>query len=300
MLHKTRNLRRASAAASARAAVTARRPMMILGTATAALLGAALTAGLVSAPAAGAEQPDATAIVSAFVTGSELPTKNADTAAITMVEAREAVAAADALTDEVAESGLAIDPAVAPLDTTDLQDRIDALDDRAEMPVLVLAALTADSVTETEGVLADTEKLQAAFTAAQEQKAAADAAQAAAEQAAAEQAAQLASLAATNTVDGAKATAQQMAANQYGWGADQLSCLDSLWNKESGWNYQAYNDSSGATGIPQSLPGSKMASAGSDWETNAATQIAWGLGYISSVYGTPCSAWSHSQSTDWY
>jgi hypothetical protein len=74
----------------------------------------------------------------------------------------------------------------------------------------------------------------------------------------------------------------------------------SLWSKESGWNYQAYNDSSGATGIPQALPGSKMASAGSDWQSSASTQIAWGLGYISSVYGTPCSAWGHSQSTNWY
>lgn len=85
----------------------------------------------------------------------------------------------------------------------------------------------------------------------------------------------------------------------YGWGGDQFSCLNSLWNKESGWNYKAYNPS-GATGIPQALPGSKMASAGSDWQTNAATQVAWGLGYISSVYGTPCSAWSHSQAMNWY
>ncbi|WP_102192334.1 phospholipase [Microbacterium aurantiacum] len=300
MLHKTRTLRRASAVASARAAVTARRPMMILGTATAALLGAALTAGIVSAPAAGAEHLAPAATVSAFATGADVPAKHADAAAITVAEARDAVASADALTAEVAASGLAVDPAVAAVDTSDLHDRIDALEDRAEMPVLVLAVLTEDSAAETEEIVAGTAALQAAFTAAQEQKAAADAAQAAAEQAAAEAAAQAASLAATNTVDGAKATAQQMAANQYGWGADQFSCLESLWNKESGWNYQAYNDSSGATGIPQSLPGSKMASAGSDWETNAATQIAWGLGYISSVYGTPCGAWSHSQSTDWY
>ena len=57
---------------------------------------------------------------------------------------------------------------------------------------------------------------------------------------------------------------------------------------------------SGATGIPQSLPGSKMASAGADWQSNATTQIRWGLGYIQSVYGTPCSAWGHSQATNWY
>ncbi|MFK4808348.1 phospholipase, partial [Microbacterium sp. ZW CA_36] len=109
-----------------------------------------------------------------------------------------------------------------------------------------------------------------------------------------------AALAAANTPDGAKATARQMAASQYGWGDGEFSCLESLWNKESGWNYQAYNSGSGATGIPQSLPGNKMASAGADWQTNATTQIAWGLGYIAGSYGTPCAAWGHSQATDWY
>jgi hypothetical protein len=88
--------------------------------------------------------------------------------------------------------------------------------------------------------------------------------------------------------------------SRYGWGGDQFSCLDSLWTKESGWNYQAYNADGGATGIPQALPGSKMASAGADWQTSAATQIAWGLEYISAAYGTPCSAWSHSQAMNWY
>ncbi len=107
-------------------------------------------------------------------------------------------------------------------------------------------------------------------------------------------------LAAANTPDGARAFAADLAASQYGWGADQFQCLDKLWQKESGWSYTAYNASSGATGIPQSLPGSKMATAGADWETNAATQITWGLGYIKSAYGTPCSAWSHSQSMNWY
>ena len=91
-----------------------------------------------------------------------------------------------------------------------------------------------------------------------------------------------------------------MASAEYGWGGDQFSCLVSLWNKESGWNYKAFNSGSGATGIPQALPGSKMASAGSDWQSSASTQISWGLGYISSVYGSPCSAWGHSQATDWY
>lgn len=85
-----------------------------------------------------------------------------------------------------------------------------------------------------------------------------------------------------------------------GWGQDQYSCLVALWNKESGWRYNAANRSSGAYGIPQALPGRKMASAGSDWQTNPATQITWGLGYISGRYGSPCGAWKHSKSVGWY
>jgi hypothetical protein len=104
----------------------------------------------------------------------------------------------------------------------------------------------------------------------------------------------------SNTIPGARATARSMAAARFGWGSGQFSCLSQLWQKESGWNYRAYNRSGGATGIPQALPGSKMASAGSDWRTNAATQIRWGLTYIKSSYGTPCSAWAHSRALNWY
>ncbi len=81
--------------------------------------------------------------------------------------------------------------------------------------------------------------------------------------------------------------------------SSQYSCLDQLWERESGWNYEAEN-ASGAYGIPQALPGSKMASAGADWATDPTTQIRWGLGYIKSVYGTPCSAWAHELSSGWY
>jgi hypothetical protein len=87
--------------------------------------------------------------------------------------------------------------------------------------------------------------------------------------------------------------------SSYGWGANQMSCLNSLWNRESGWNVHAAN-ASGAYGIPQALPGSKMSSAGPDWANNPTTQIKWGLGYIKSMYGSPCGAWGHSQSTGWY
>ncbi|MFB9375649.1 lytic transglycosylase domain-containing protein [Kineococcus gynurae] len=96
-----------------------------------------------------------------------------------------------------------------------------------------------------------------------------------------------------------QAAAQALAADR-GWGADQFGCLVKLWNKESGWRWDADNPSSSAYGIPQALPGKKMASAGADWETNPLTQITWGLGYIENRYGSPCRAWSHSQSVNWY
>lgn len=85
-----------------------------------------------------------------------------------------------------------------------------------------------------------------------------------------------------------------------GWSEGQFTCLVKLWNRESGWNAAARNSSSGAYGIPQALPGGKMASAGADWRTNAATQIEWGLGYIAGRYGDPCGAWQHSERVNWY
>ncbi|WP_026119872.1 aggregation-promoting factor C-terminal-like domain-containing protein [Nocardiopsis ganjiahuensis] len=98
----------------------------------------------------------------------------------------------------------------------------------------------------------------------------------------------------------AKEIALQMVLDE-GWDADQFhGCLEPLWEKESNWNHTAQNPSSGAYGIPQSLPGDKMASHGSDWQTNPATQISWGLSYIKDRYGNPCGAWSHSQANNWY
>lgn len=97
----------------------------------------------------------------------------------------------------------------------------------------------------------------------------------------------------------AKAIAAGMVAAR-GWGSEQYDCLVALWQKESSWNVFAYNASSGAYGIPQSLPGSKMASVGADWETNPATQITWGLNYIQGRYGEPCGAYASSQSRGWY
>ena len=104
--------------------------------------------------------------------------------------------------------------------------------------------------------------------------------------------------AAAVTAGSAQAIAYDMVLAR-GWDDSQFNCLVSLWNRESGWRTNASNPS-GAYGIPQALPGSKMASAGADWQTNPATQITWGLGYISGRYGTPCGAWNSFQAKGWY
>ena len=98
-------------------------------------------------------------------------------------------------------------------------------------------------------------------------------------------------------------TAQSIAYNMMAsFGFDPktfFGCLVDIWNRESGWRYDAEN-ASGAYGIPQALPGSKMASAGPDWQTNPATQIKWGLGYIKQLYGNPCAAWSFEEANGYY
>ncbi|WP_350346891.1 hypothetical protein ABIQ69_09550 [Agromyces sp. G08B096] len=188
--------------------------------------------------------------------------------------------AIDTAKDTLAVAQTALQAADGKVDASGLASSVASLGDYERLPLGSLVDLTRQT------------KEQAAQAAA----AAAEFDRAQAEQAAAAAAA----LAAANTPDGAKAYARDLAASQYGWGDDQFQCLVNLWQKESGWNYQAMNASSGATGIPQSLPGSKMATAGADWQTSAATQVRWGLGYIAGSYGTPCSAWSHSQSVNWY
>ena len=85
-----------------------------------------------------------------------------------------------------------------------------------------------------------------------------------------------------------------------GWDGRQWNCLRDLWIKESGWSTRSSNASGTAWGIPQALPGSKMAKFGSDWRTNPVTQIKWGLHYIDNRYGNPCSAWNHFQNHNWY
>lgn len=186
--------------------------------------------------------------------------------------------------DTITVANATLAAAQGKVDASGLAASVASLSEYRSIPVDEVADLTKVTKTEAERTAA----AAAAWEQAQAEAAAAAAAAAAAEQAA------------VNTPDGARAFARDLAASQYGWGGDQFQCLNNLWQKESGWSYTAYNASSGATGIPQSLPGSKMATAGADWQTNARTQITWGLGYIKSAYGTPCSAWSHSQSVNWY
>jgi len=108
---------------------------------------------------------------------------------------------------------------------------------------------------------------------------------------------------AASAASAASGSAQRVAEGmlgRYGWSSGQYSCLYPLWERESGWRVTAENPSSGAYGIPQALPGSKMASAGPGWRTDAATQIRWGLGYIRGSYGSPCAAWAHEKAHGWY
>ncbi|MDR1387299.1 MAG: ubiquitin-like domain-containing protein [Propionibacteriaceae bacterium] len=108
-----------------------------------------------------------------------------------------------------------------------------------------------------------------------------------------------AKLPASATPGSAQALAHQQVLDR-GWDGQQFLCLVELWTRESGWRVDASNPSSGAYGIPQALPGSKMAQIGDDWRTNPATQITWGLNYISNRYGSPCQAWSFFQARGWY
>ena len=117
-------------------------------------------------------------------------------------------------------------------------------------------------------------------------------------QAARKQAAELAARKAA--ASGSPRQVAQAMLGSFGWSSSQFSCLDPLWEHESAWSVTAANPGSGAYGIPQALPGSRMASAGPDWQTSAATQIRWGLRYIKDTYGSPCAAWSHEQATGWY
>jgi hypothetical protein len=140
---------------------------------------------------------------------------------------------------------------------------------------------------------------KAAAAKAAAKAAAAKSAQQAAARKAAAQRAQSARRAAATPSGSPQQIAERML-GQFGWSSSQFSCLQPLWEHESGWSVTAENPTSGAYGIPQSLPGAQMASAGADWQSNAATQIRWGLTYIQGRYGSPCGAWAHEESANWY
>ncbi len=312
-------------------------PRLPFRSATPVLVCAGLVAGMLATTGA-ALPPSSDTTASAAADHSErisAPLSSmTEKGASALVDARNAVAEARAVTADIDASGLTVPASNTVVDTRALGVYIDKLGDLDIMPTLLIPALTTDATAEIQNVRIKTATLRGQLDAAVEKKAeeeaaakaaaeAAAAAQAAAEAAAAAQAAAEAAAAAAAAeaeasssssssssssvpsvdvnVDPASAQgiARSMMAANYGWGDDQFACLVSLWNRESGWRVNAAN-SSGAYGIPQALPGSKMASAGADWQTNPATQIAWGLGYIAGRYSNPCGAWGHSESNGWY
>ncbi|MGA0567570.1 phospholipase [Rathayibacter sp. KR2-224] len=272
-----------------------KRPLLFGATAVAAVAIAAVATSVV-VPNAYAEPAKQLAAAAADITaaGPLTDAVKASSVSATSVVPKAAKASFDAL----AVAQITQEQVQGRADVTDLGKAISALQNNYSSNPGTLHKLTVAAQAAVKNADAAAAAHDAAVVAAQ--KAAQLAAQEAAAKAAAEAQAAAEALSRVNTPDGARTVAQSMMASKYGWGSDQFQCLNSLWNRESGWNYQSYNAGSGATGIPQALPGSKMASFGSDWATNAATQIAWGLDYISRGYGTPCAAWGHSESSGWY
>lgn len=277
------------------------------------LLGAGLAVGILATtavsatvPVAHAAEPQGPTYAFASFAAVDFPATPRATQTVA-TEARAAVKDAEATI--AAASDVAADIETADLevgaetsvDTAALQDGLARLQSGiAVMSPVLLPSLTGDISALTTAAAEKVATLRAALDAAVAKKKAEEAAAEKARlQAAAAPMFASGPVSEANSPAGAQAAARAMLGN-YGWGDDQFGCLVSLWNKESGWNYRAYNASSGATGIPQALPGGKMASAGADWQTNAATQVRWGLGYIAGRYGSPCNAWAHSQSVGWY
>lgn len=310
-------------------------PRLPFRSATPVLVCAGLVAGMLATTGA-ALPPSSDTTASAAADHSErisAPLSSmTEKGASALVDARNAVAEARAVTADIDASGLTVPASNTVVDTRALGVYIEKLGDLDIMPTLLIPALTTDATAEIQNMRIKTATLRGQLDAAIEKKAeeeaaakaaaeAAAAAQAAAEAAAAQAAAEAAAAAAAAEAEAssssssssssvpsvdvnvdpasAQGIARSMMAANYGWGDDQFACLVSLWNRESGWRVNAAN-SSGAYGIPQALPGSKMASAGADWQTNPATQIAWGLGYIAGRYSNPCGAWGHSESNGWY
>lgn len=241
-----------------------------------------------------------------------------------LADADAALEASVEVSSQVEASGLDLGDAETDIDTDALEDAADRLTASLDLPAPLLPGIAEQVADAVSAVEKRVDAVRTDLEAAQKAEAERLAAEAEAQRIAEEEAAAAAAAAEAEAAEAATSTGSSSASaapsrpagvytpagdaqsiaygmlGGYGWGDDQFGCLVELWNKESGWNSQAYNASSGAYGIPQALPGSKMASAGADWETNAATQISWGLGYIAGRYGSPCGAWQHSQSVGWY
>jgi hypothetical protein len=301
---------------------TRRRPAIVASGLALGLIATATLTGTAAASQADVSSVAPTFALASYATPAQ-PVEEPEVvdAQAALSAAETSLAAAAAVTTDIAASGVDIGVPDPSVDTASLEAATDRLEHVDALPVALVPAVT-DDVTELvasvdtrvselrgslDGALARkaAEEAAAAAAAAEQARLEAEAAAAAAAKPASSGSGNSTPLPYTgggsgdNSPAGAQASARAMLAER-GWGDDQFSCLVSLWNKESGWNYQASNRSSGAYGIPQALPGSKMSSAGADWQTNAATQVAWGLGYISGRYGTPCDAWGHSQSSGWY
>ncbi|MDR5700035.1 aggregation-promoting factor C-terminal-like domain-containing protein [Agromyces aerolatus] len=293
---ETRSGRRAARRAERNAQPRRRTPFLVAGAVIA--VGALTGTGFAVQSAVGA-QNERIAHTSALVAAANPDVEQAASHS-TVLDARAAKVAEDTLSvanDTIAAASGKTDAAVLSSSVASLGEykRLDA------GQVFTLAKETSAHPEAVRAQIAVFARVPAEQPAAAEAAARAAAEAEAAAKAAAERAAATPSTpSAPANPSGAQAIARDLMAAQYGWGEDQFGCLVSLWNKESGWNHTAQNSSSGAYGIPQALPGSKMSSAGADWQTNPATQITWGLGYIAGRYGTPCGAWSTSQSQGWY
>jgi hypothetical protein len=270
----------------------------LLAAGVVAVVGAVVGTGFVMQGAAAA-QSDRIAETRALSEATDLDVDQLD-AHGGILEARAVQQAEDTLSG----ANDTITAAQGKADATPLAASVAALDDYkllAPERVFDLVDATVHHVHAVRAAVAEADRIaaEAAAKAAAEAAAAAAAAEAAAA-AAAEEASSSAPSRPSGPANpsGAQAIARDMVAAR-GWGDDQFGCLVELWNRESGWNVYASNPS-GAYGIPQALPGSKMATAGADWQTNAATQITWGLGYIADRYGTPCAAYDTALSQGWY
>lgn len=216
-----------------------------------------------------------------------------------ILEARAVKLAEDTLNG----AGDTIAAAQGKTDATQLASSVAALGDYkllAPERVFDLVETTKTHAATVQAAVAEADRVAAEQAAAAAAAAAAKAAADAAAQAEQAPSAAASRPSAPSNPTEAQAIARSLMASMYGWGDDQFGCLVSLWSRESGWNVYAENSSSGAYGIPQALPGSKMSTAGADWATSATTQITWGLGYIAGRYGNPCGAWDHSESAGWY